>query len=282
MRKYALVIFDAKDEIIDRFNLDIITNPTGNGFKLNLATISSDIEDIITKVVQQKNVIKFTVHQVNNAYSKASVLTNWIQKYSTSKHKMALEYDDGVNDKRYCEGRVTSLDKTELDEFKDFALTFEFTQTTPFFTYKRNTISIEVSSKGKSYPYTYPYNYGSNEILNNEINNVYLLNIPLIITINGAITNPNIDLLDENGNRYSRVNFNGFTLAKNEQLVINSAQRKIFKIDSSGNKIDFVTEVNPQYDTFLQAQPGKTTLSVNTNESAEGFKLIGSWRQYTL
>lgn len=282
MRKYALVIFDGKDEIIDRFNLDIITNPTGNGFKLNLSKISSDIEDIITKVVQQKNVITFTVHQINHSYSKSNVLTNWIQKYSTSKHKMALEYDDGVNDKRYCEGRVTTIGKTEIEDFKDLALTFEFTQTTPFFIYKKNTINIQVSNEGKSYPYRYPYNYGTSQILNNEIDNIYILNIPLIIIIDGAITNPTIDLLDENNNRYSRVRLEGITIATGEQLIINSAQRKIYKIDTNGTQIDYVTEVSPSFDTFLQAQPGKTKISINTNDSAEGFKLTGSWRQYTL
>ena len=57
MRKYALVVLDKFDKIIDRYNLDKVTNPTGNGFKLNLSTISSDIEDIITKVVQSKQII---------------------------------------------------------------------------------------------------------------------------------------------------------------------------------------------------------------------------------
>ena len=59
MRSYALVVLDKEDRIIDRYNLDIVANPTENGFKLNLSLISTDIEDIITKVTQQKNIIKF-------------------------------------------------------------------------------------------------------------------------------------------------------------------------------------------------------------------------------
>ena len=47
IRKYALVIMDKKDTIIDRFNLDLITNPTGNGFELGLAMIQSDIDVVL-------------------------------------------------------------------------------------------------------------------------------------------------------------------------------------------------------------------------------------------
>ena len=281
MRRYALVVFDNQDKIVDRFNLDIVTNPTGNGFKINLSTISSDIEDIITKVVQAKSTIKFTIQQNNNSYIKSNILTHWIQKYSTPNYIMALEYNDG-NVVKYCEGRVTSLSKTELDEYKNLAQDLEFTQTTPFFIKKENTINVQISSKGKSYPYTYPYSYGANKVENNEIDNPYIVDIPIIITINGAISNPMIDLLDENGNSYNRVKFAGITIATGEQLVINSAQMKIYKINSNGTQIDYAPEVDPSYDTFLWAKSGISKLSVNTSETADGFKLTGGWRQYTL
>ena len=281
MRKYALVILNSVDKIIDRYNLDLVTNPSGNGFKLNLSTISSDIEDIITKVVQQKSIIKFTVNQYKNSYLKSNSLANWIQKYSTAKYIMALEYDDG-NIIKYCEGKVTNLGKTELDEFKNLAQDFEFTQTTPFFIKRENTITIQVSSIGKSYPYKYPYSYGSNIVENNEINNPYILDVPLIVTINGAIGQPNLSLIDELGNSYNRVRFGTLNLLQGEQLIINSAQRKIVKILQDGTEEDYAPEVDPNYDTFIRAKTGISSLSINTEEALEGFKLTGGWRQYTL
>ncbi len=281
MRKYALVILDKFDKIIDRYNLDVVTNPTGNGFKLALSTISSDIEDIITKVVQEKLVIKFIVNHIENSYQKATMLAHWIQKYSTAPYQMALEYDDGVTIK-YCEGRVTDLGKTEKDEFNNLEQELEFTQTTPFFLRRENTITFQVSSKGKRYPYTYPYSYGASVVENNEINNIYLLDIPLILTIEGAIDRPTIDLLDEYGNRYSRVQFEDVSIAKGEQLIINSAQRKIYKISKDGQETDYIPEVNPMYDTFLRAASGKSTISMNTVDSGEGFKMTGGWREYSL
>lgn len=280
MRKYALVIFDKFDKIIDRFDLNIVTSPTDNGFKLNLSTLSSDVEDIVTKVLEVKGKITFTINQYQNAYQKANVLVQWIQKYSTPEHEMALEYDDGTII-RYAGGRVTALSKTEKDEFFVLPQQFEFTKTTPFFIKQENTITIQATSIGKKYPYKYPYQYGRSEVLNNEINNTYLMDVPLIITIDGAISNPTIDLLDEKGNRYSRVQFNDMVLNEGEQLVINSAKRKIYKI-SNGTEIDYIPEVNPQYDTFLRALTGKSTISINTSDAGTGFKLTGGWRQYTL
>lgn len=281
MRKYALVIMDYKDSIIDRFNLDFVTNPTGNGFKLNVARLTSDIEDVITKVTQQKNVIKFTVNQFGRSYQKSSVLANWIQKYSKPEYVMCLEYDDGVL-VRYCEGRVTSFSKDEMDVYKNLPQQLEFTQTTPFFVKRDNTITIKKSNTGKSYPFKYPYSYGTSEVQNNNIDNPYILDVPLIVVIDGAITNPTLILLDENGSEYTRVAFSSATISQNEQLVINSAQKKIYKIDSSGVKTDFYNQVNPSYDSYLRANSGNSTLSINISDASTGFKLTGSWRQYSL
>lgn len=281
IRGYALVIMNSQDQIIDRFNLDLVTAPTGNGFQLELSTITTDIEDVITKVVQTKPTVSMTVHQVKNAYSQATVLANWIQKYSTVDTHMFLEYNDTVTTK-YCGGKVTSLTKTEKDEYKDLAQDLTFTMTTPFFIKRENTITIQVASVGKQYAFKYPYSYGKNVVENNEIDNPYILEVPIIVTINGAIDNPTIDLLDENGNRYSRVQFDGITIAEGETLIINSAQKKIYKITTDGTETDFRPEVNPEYDTYLLAQRGITTISINSNDSGTGFQLTGGWRQYTL
>ena len=281
IRGYALVIMDNQDKIIDRYNLELITAPTGNGFQLELSTISSDIEDIITKVVQKKATINMTVHQVTNGYLQSNVLTSWIQKYSTADSKMFLEYNDTVITK-YCGGKVTSLTKTEKDEYKDLAQDLTFAMSTPFFIKRENTITIQVASIGKKYAFKYPYSYGKNVVENNEIDNPYILDVPVIITIDGAIDNPTIDLLNENGDRYSRVQFDGITIAEGESLIINSAQKKIYKINTDGSETDFRPEVNPEFDTYLLAHRGTTTISINTNDTSTGFKLTGSWRQYTL
>lgn len=280
IRKYALVILDKQDQIIDRYSLDLVTEPSDNGFSLNLSTISSDIEDIITKVVQEKQVITMNVIQYLNAYNKTNILANWIQKYSTAQYRMCLEYND-TTQTRYCEGKVTSLTKGEKDEFGEIVQKLSFQMTTPYFIKQEQTISIQVSNYGKKYLFTYPYSYGVDKVENNEINNVYILDIPLIITINGTIATPTISLVDENDNIYNTVKFSNLVINQGEQLIINSAQRKIYKI-VDGVETDMSAETDPSYDTFLRAKNGISRIIINTVDASTGFKLVGGWRQYTL
>ena len=248
IRKYALVILDKQDKIIDRYNLDLVTDKTDNGFTLNLSTISSDIEDIITKVVQKKQVITMNVIQYLNAYNKTNILANWIQKYSTAQYRLCLEYND-TTQTRYCEGKVTGLTKGEKDEFGEIIQKLSFTMATPFFIKQEQTINIQVASVGKKYPYKYPYSYGASRVENNET--------------------------------YNTVKFSNFTLAQGEQLVINSAQRKIYKI-ANGIETDMVSETDPSNDTFLRAKNGLSKIIINTIDASTGFSLTGGWRQYTL
>lgn len=280
MRKFALVILDDLDKVIDRYNLDLVTQPQGLGFTLNVSFLSGDIRDVITKVSQTKNRIKFTVNQYQRSYSKANSLALWIQKYSKPEYIMALEYDDG-NIVRYCEGRVVSLGKTEIDTFRNLPQEFEFLQTTPFFVKRENTIVIQTSATGKSYPFKYPYSYGRSELVNNDIDNAYLLDIPLIVTIYGAIDNPTLSLVDENNTPYNTVGFTE-TLQENERIIINSAQNKIWKIDANGVKTDYSPEVDPTHNTFLMAKGGYSKLTVNSQLASEGFRLTGGWREYRL
>lgn len=286
IRGYALVIMNSQDQITDRFNLDLITAPTGNGFQLELSTIATDIEDVITKVVQKKATITMTVHQVINGYTQSSILTNWIQKYSTADVNMFLEYNDTKTIK-YCGGKVTSLTKTEKDEYRDLAQDLNFTMTTPFFTKQSSgIIKIAVSDKGKSYPFKYPYQYGKNVVENNEIDNPYILEVPLIVSITGEISNPIVSLFDENGERYSMVDFTGTTLTSSERIVINSAIKKIYKVDIdengneiAGTEVDYRPEVSPEHNTYLYAQKGTSTITLNIVNTGT---LEGTWRQYTL
>lgn len=286
IREYALVIMNNQDQIIDRYNLDLVTAPTGNGFQLELSTITTDIEDVITKVVQKKPTITMTVHLIKNGYSQSNILTNWIQKYSTADTNMFLEYNDTTTIK-YCGGKVTSLTKTEKDEYKDLAQDLTFTMTTPFFTKQSSgIIKIAVSNKGKSYPFKYPYSYGRNIIDNTTITNPYIWEVPLVVSITGPIVNPIVSLIDENHNIYNIVDFNTTTLTSSERIVINSAIKKIYKVDIdvngneiAGTEVDYRPEVNPEHDTYLLAKRGTSIITLNIDDTGT---LEGTWRQYTL
>lgn len=279
MRTFALVALDLDNSITDRFSLDYVTAPGGLGWKLKLSTLSGDVADVITKVVQEKQDVNLTVNFFDRSYDKYLLFSQWVQKYSLPDKRLALEYNDGVK-LRYVEGKLTELKKAEKDEYGNLACAVKFSPQTPFFTDVRNSIHIQYSSKGKSYPFKYPYCYGIVKVENNEIDNPYIADVPITITIYGSVTHPNVRLLDENGNVYNTVSFPDLVLTDGQYLIINSATRKIYYFD--GNEIqDYSAKTDPQHDTFLLAQNGNSKIVSNIQATDTGY-IVGSWRQYSL
>ena len=90
----------------------------------------------------------------------------------------------------------------------------------------------------------------------------------------------NIQLLDEEGNSYNRVQFSGKTLHEGQYIIINSASHKIYFFDGAVLS-DYSAETDPQFDTFLFAKSGLSKLSINIDNANSG-SLTGSWRQYSL
>ena len=280
MRKFAFVVFNEEEQIIDKYNLDNVSEINGLGFSLRMSKIDTDLEDRITKVVQEKTQISFKITHTSYGYESNSALTLFLSK--NIKNEFCLQYDNGVNT-RYCGGLVTSNSFTEaLQEGGALQTTITFTPTTPFFEKIDNTIRIQRGLKGKTYPYTYPYTYGGNLIVNNEIYNSYIIDIPIIITLFGAMTNPIITLHDENGEIYNEVRFKNLDLREGEQIIINSARKKIYFKNRNGEISDMYNKIDEAYDSYLLALPlTKSKVGINLKASDTGY-LIGSRRQYQL
>ena len=229
--------------------------------------------------MQEKQTVSLTINLIGRGYEKFLILTQWLQKYSFTDKRLALEYNDGAK-LRYAEGKVTDVQKTEIDQYNNLSCSAKFTPTTPFFSNIENIIRISYSSKGKSYSFEYPYCYGRNVVENNDIDNPYIAEVPITITVYGSITNPSVSLLNENGDEYCTVKFKDFTMTDGQYLIINSVTKKIWFFDGSELK-DWTANTDPSEDTFLLAQSGKSKITVNLEASDTGY-LVGSWRQYTL
>jgi len=279
MRKFAFVVFDIDNSIVDRFPLDVVTDLSGLGWRLKLSKIEGDVTDTVTKVVQEKQSVGITINLIGRGYEKFTILSQWLQKYSAVNASLALEYNDGVQP-RYVEGKVTELKKTEKDEYNNLSCAATFTPLTPFFVNVEQTITINLSSVGKNYPFKYPYCYGKNEVRNNEIDNLYLASVPVTVMISGPISAPLVELLDENGTIYNTVSFPDVTLITGQYIIVNSATRKIWYFNGTTLE-DYSAKTDPSYDTFLFAKNGISTIKVNIDSANQG-SLTGSWRQYGL
>lgn len=278
MRKFAFVILDESDKIVDRFNLDYVDGLSGLGFSLSLSKIETDVEDYITKIVQEKRELGLTIHHLKG-YSAGDYLKLWLAKNIDK--CLCLEY---FNTERlmYIEGVVTQCEQTELDEFHDLEQEISFQPLTPFFEIIDGDVTIKVGNSGKAYSFKYPYCYGTNMIENNVIENTYIKDIPIIVTVYGTITNPIITLRDENGNVYNEVRFSDVDLQENEKIIINSAQKKIWHVDSNGALTDYYYKLEGGYDSFLRAEPLiKSEIGISLDPNESGW-LSASRRQYRL
>ena len=275
MRSFALVVLGVENEIIDRYKLPLVINPQGLGFALKLSTVETDIEGIITKVQQERGNIKFTV--LSTGYQEGYVLAQWIQRYAGIEYEMALEYNDGFRI-RYCTGKVVELTKTELAPYGVLPRELTFKPTSSFFSNETGTIKIAISASGKSYPFMYPYAYGKAVLENNAINNEHIASVPLIVKVTGTCGAPvTIQLLDEAGNAYNKVQFTELALGAAEYLVINSARHRIYFFDGS-ELTDYTAYTDPSYDTFLRADPGRSTIAINL-EAGDSGSLTATWRK---
>lgn len=278
MRKFAFVILNDSDVIVDRFNLDYVDGLSGLGFSMKLSKIESDIEDYITKIVQQKKTIGLTVHHVSG-YKAGGYLRLWLSKHIED--CLCLEYDNGET-VSFIEGIVSECSQTELNSYGNLEQKITFQPITPFFEKYDNDVRIQISTIGKSYPFKYPYMYGKNQILNNEINNSYIKEIPIIATIYGEISNPTIKLLDENGEIYNEIRFLDVDLQDGQRIIINSAQKKIRFDDGSGKLVDYYYKIDGAYDSYLRAKAlTLSKLSIDLSPSQNGY-LTASRRQYKL
>ncbi len=277
MRRFALVVFDIEDNVIDRRVLHSAVEPEGLGWRLSVSRIETDVEDIITNILQSKQDIKLRL--VTSGYIESQIISNWIQQYIGIQYDLALEYNDGVTT-RYCSGLVTGLSKTELNEYSALNRELTFTPTSPFFTLPFASIRIAVAAAGKSYPFKYPYRYGKNLVENNLIDNPYMQASPITVRFTGTITNPDIRLIDAGSTVYNRVQFPETTLGANEYIVINSGRQKILKYDGSGF-VDYAAQTNPLYDTFLRAERGISTMAINI-EAGDTCELTARPRRYVL
>lgn len=161
-----------------------------------------------------------------------------------------------------------SLAKTEVD-FDDRMLHCEYVMKPLTFWETAEANMIEVSSGvegGKIYPITYPIVYGADNTSGIKMISQGLIETPLKITIDGAMTDPEWIIYDENDNIYGRAKF----LGEYEYLYINSKEsEEEIRLVKNGLLLDnplayqdlTVGRPNEIYVTFLKIKLGRSKIS---------------------
>lgn len=286
MRKLSFVVLDELDHVIDRwqFSAHETIEIEGFGFELELDVIPGEILDFVTRIVQKKKTIKTSViFKRKDQYQNSRAFRRWIAKNTTK--NMALEYND-TNEIRYCICKIVNFEQAEIGIANILSIPIEIRPLTPFFRVEENTVLIQYTSSGKSIPYNIPFSYGVGEIVNNEIENPYIKDIPLRVVIYGDTVNPLITL--ENETRYAQVEFENTILNEGDYLLINGINQTITMHRANGTVQDWYNFVrkgyNPatqrDYQAFLLAKAEQISkIGVNLEPNQNGY-LTASYRVY--
>lgn len=286
MRKLSFVVLDELDHVIDRwqFSAHETIEIEGFGFELELDVIPGEILDFVTRIVQKKKTIKTSViFKRKDQYQNSKAFRRWIAKNTTK--NMALEYND-TNEIRYCICKIVNFEQAEIGIANILSIPIEIRPLTPFFRVEENTVLIQYTSSGKSIPYNIPFSYGVGEIVNNEIENPYIKDIPLRVVIYGDTVDPLITL--ENETRYAQVEFENTILNEGDYLLINGINQTITMHRANGTVQDWYNFVrkgyNPatqrDYQAFLLAKAEQISkIGVNLEPNQNGY-LTASYRVY--
>lgn len=282
IRSFAIVIVDDFDREIDRFPLDYADTPKNLGFELEFTTLESRLTTYFTSAREKKLPTTLNLNFLPpKAYEKANRFKQFVQRYTNS--RMVFEYYD-TDEVKNWEGKVQKFGQDELTEWGGLVCPISFLPGTPKYIRRDNTISIQYSSIGKSYPLKYPYSYGYSTIKNNVIINNYFDEIPLRVTLYGYMTNPQVMLQDmQTGEIYSTVRFEGLTINEGEHVVIDAIQSKvlIYRNGVYSSAYDYISK-QADLNSFLYAKASCTScVKINLSPSETGY-LKASYRQYTL
>lgn len=284
IRKFAIVIINDWDVELDRFNLDYAEAPKNLGFEFEFTTLEMALTTVFTSAKEKKLATTLNINFLPPyAYARVNAFKSFVQKYLS--YRMVFEYYDTQEVKRW-EGKIQKLGQEELTEWGGLVCPIAFLPGTPKYIQKNNTIRIQRSSEGKSYPYKYPFTYGYQTIENNLIDNTYFDDIPLRVTLHGALSTESlqVSLQDTITNEvYSIVRFKDLSLSEGSSLIIDAVNSKVVieRLGTIQSVYDYL-EKSSNLDSFLHAR--KNTISkliFNPSLNDTGY-LTASYRQYTL
>ena len=281
IRKFSLVVVNDFDQEIDRFNFDYADTPKNLGFEIEFTTLESRLTTYFTSAREKKLATTLNINFVPpNAYAKANGFKRFVQKYMNQ--RMVFEYDDTTEVKNW-EGKIQKLGQEELLDWGGLVCPVSFLPGTPKYIKKDNSITVQHSAVGKSYPFKYPYTYGANRVENTSIQNSYFDDIPLRVTLYGAMSNPQVSLKDSSGIVYSTVRLEGLYITEDEHVVIDAISSKIwlYRNGTYLSAYDYVDK-GSGLDSFLFAKANDTSEIVVSLSLSETGYLKASYRQYTL
>lgn len=285
---------------------DMISSFSGLGFKQTVDVVEGETIDYLVNQKVNKNTVSLeVVFRGEDAYEKLYRFNAFFGRYADHDRyitrfsyipsdKLNVDSDSGLDAETIAK-RTEQQKKDYFRRYIDFVMTageperrsgkavsekITLQPLCPW--YEEVFSSFSISSEqntGKIYPYGYPYRYGGGAYDSaNYINNDYIKDIPLKITIQGPTSDsPFVSLhsVSDDGTEtteYAKVMFpNQSALTSQQKLVIDAFTSRVYMVTTktlaNGNKRDIRTDryfaTSKSHESFLFAKQGKTKVSSN-------------------
>ena len=223
-----------------------------------------------------------TVNRVNGMGGLASGFARWPRTVNVEIRQRGYDQDQFFSQMNQLH-EITEIDCLEEEPGRIYAggqyltcflsVAGEIENNTPYtnFAYRKATVLIvepywctettttfrisseeSVDTTGKRFDLKYPYRYGTG-YSSNKLINTHFASCPAIITIYGPVDNPSIVI---NSNTFNV----DVTLTSSQRLVIDQVNKKIYTVNSSGEKTNVFNKRNKNYDIFQYMLPGENTV----------------------
>lgn len=208
--------------------------------------------------LSDNNVIKKLYRGITDFKIKGDIYS---QKYDSCQEK--FDYDVIHNEKGrfyigeyYMQCFITSMAPQDV-YFKKFIHNHTLTVTTDTPYWIKETRfsfvkSLEIKTEGFTYPFEYPFTYG-NATGTSSFTNDSIKDSNFKMIIYGPVSNPSVSV---NGNIYT---VNTEVLAS-EYLVIDSTNRKAYKVGMNGEKTNVFSKRGLDFDIFTKIPSGRNTI----------------------
>lgn len=292
------------------------------GFSQDVEVQTGDTIDFVLSQSLKKETITLslyfnTYHKPDgtevSAYDNFVSFRNWIVKYSDmNRYRMTLimgygdtyPYEPPSGDTesalygRRIDGYFVDFGKdVSLMEGASIHADLSFKCLSRPYTAHYKNITVTSSSGTKVYKYTYPYKYGFTTMTDNIIENTFMKDVPMKITIHGpasstspAVTNPVISLhyanVDDSGtvtagDQYAEILFSDISIPYGEELVIDANQYLIYQKNGTTNvKTNKYDNTDKANDSFLFAKTGYSLIYMTSSSSSTDMSMDVEYTEY--
>jgi hypothetical protein len=235
--------------------------PKGLGAALDLQCgAASDGFFRATKRLRKQASITGDLVFTTAAYARYAEVMAWIEQ--SAELDPRIGYAPNGEDYFYAACIVRQVSKTERSLWGGLQCGIEITLLTPWSAENPLTVTIAPSTNALSYPKTYPYAYGSTSAagetpaftLSGHMRGAYEL------TIAGALTNPNIQLMQLVNGGWATIGRCALTATISSTETLRFSTRPdtagVWKTNSSGIVTDLAPCMNLYYDAFVRPPVG--------------------------